>query len=898
VRTGVESTLTPLLTDLTALAAAVPAADLERIAQRLTVRLGELRTAVQSGSIAGTGSAVSEINALLDEYDVLRPTLVPVIAPVPALRTRLLEFPGDLDLGMAAVISILRPGGAVLSHVPTPAAGALDTLETWLLGIADWLHDLANSLDLSVIQAPITEIADGAQAVADGLQQAIIAVTLQVQSLFGQLESLLDAIDPAALQAEAEAAVQTFRNSVVTRIDAAVGPARDAVLAAVDAIDQAVDAFDPGQIIAALTDAVNALADVLQEGEVADAIGAIRGVLEDAASTLEALQFTPVTDAVVGTIDGLTGALRAIDPALIPAPAAEALQSAASVLPADLEPVTTPILDEFGELVDSGPVPILEQVRDAPAQLLETVRNFDPASLIGEQLTAPFQEVVRAMEQFVPSELLAPVETELESLKQRLRATASPGQAVKALEAPFAELRAAFDGFDPTTIVRPIDDALSAAMERLVAVLPVDETFAVIDEAVSAVRRVINTANGVVALIRRVRVMAGGLLNARPQLEAWVDEVLDKVDAIGDTSALQPQLDALRAALDATRADAIADQFTGGVAAARTALDQVRGTDRLAALIEAHRAVPRAALAALPSSAQKSALENALNRFDPLLPEFGAPWHQLGQLRQSLSAADTELQTLLGVWDDRFHSTDGSLALLRQVQASPAQFRAWAQETLEAQFIAPAAAVFGVLDPVRLVLDGFLVRLEDLVDLLTNKLAALLLGPGSIGGIRTALGQVVDQLLDLDLDFLSDSLQSLFDNVKAKLDNVSPERLRAALDASFAAVLDAITLDLILPPALLAQLDDTYAAVVDRLRALDPSAIVEEVVQPLFDDTILPLLEQFDLSPVLNTIIEKLAGLDDELKAELGRVNTSYRALLAALPSGGTQGASVSVGVG
>jgi hypothetical protein len=61
---------------------------------------------------------------------------------------------------------------------------------------------------------------------------------------------------------------------------------------------------------------------------------------------------------------------------------------------------------------------------------------------------------------------------------------------------------------------------------------------------------------------------------------------------------------------------------------------------------------------------------------------------------------------------------------------------------------------------------------------------------------------------------------------------------------------------------------------------------------------VIPLLEQFDLSPILDRIIEALNNLDDELKEELARVNTSYKAMLAAVPDGGSQGASVSVAVG
>ncbi len=898
VRTGVDATVSPLLADLSSLTTAIPADDLERIAVRLTTRLAELRAAVAAGDLTGTGAAVTEINTLADEYDVLRPTLAAPLAGVPALRTRLLELAGDLDMGMASMVTILRPGGAPLARVPSPAADALEALETWLTGLGDWLENIANAVDLSVIQEPIATIADGVRDVAEGLQQAIIGVTVQVQSIFAEAEALLDAIDPAALETTVQDAVQSFRDELVSSIDAAVGPARDAVLDAVAAIDTAVDAFDPAQIIAALTDAVNSLASVLTEGEVGDAITQIRSVLEDAATQLESLSFAPVGDTVVDVLDGVTSALRAIDPALLPGPAASALQAAASVLPPDLETATNPLLDEFGEIVDAGPVAVLEQIRDQPARVLDAVRAFDPASLIGDDLSAPFEDMVRAMEQFRPSELLEPVETELESLKERLRSAARPGLALAALEGPFEQLRQAFDSFDPDAILAPIDEALSGAMERLLAILPVDETFDVVDEALSGIRRVIETAQDTVALVRRVREMMNGLLDVRTQLDDWVDEVLDRVDAIGDASSLTPRLTALGSALDDTTATAIGSRFTAGTATARAALDQVGGLNRLSALIEAHRSVSRSALAALPASPDKTAVTAALDRFDPMLPDFGAPYRRTGELRSALAAADTELAALLTVWDDRFHAADGSLDALRHAEATPAQLRTWAAEALETQFVRPVAAALGVLEPARRVLDVTLGRLESLITTLTTKLEALLLGPGSLGGIRDALGSIVTELLDLDLEFLRTSVRSLFDNVRAKLDNISPERLAEAFDAAFDAILDAITIDLILPPADLTAIDDTYEAVLDRVRALDPAAIVTAAVQPIFDETVLPLLEMFDLSPFLDTIIDALATLDDELREELGRVNTSYKAMLAAVPSGGSQSASVSVGVG
>jgi hypothetical protein len=626
VDTGVANTLTPLFTDLSALNGSIPANDLANLADRLTVRLGELRGAIQAGNLSGTTAAVIEINTLLDAYDVQRPALAAAFTTVPPLALRLRELAGDLDLNMASMISVLRPGGSVLTKVPNPAADALGVLQTWLQDVTAWLQDVLDALDLSVIEQPIADIAEATRAAADGLQQAIVAVTVEVQSIFTQIEDVLDAVDPAAIQATVQDAIEQFRNQMVAQITAAVGPARDAVLDVVGQIDSAVDTFDPEQIINALNEAIGAITSVLSEGDVGNAIAQVRSALEQAVEQLENLQFTPVTDGVVSTIDGITSALNAIDSALLPAPAAQALQSAASLLPQDLEPVTTPILDEFGQLVDSGPVPVLQLVRDQPAQLMEAVRSFDPASLIGDELSAPFNEIVRELERFRPSQLLEPLETELESLKERLRNSASPAALAAPLQAPFEELQTAFNNFDPDTIIQPIDDALSDAMERLIELLPVDETFDVIDGALGAVQRVVAATQDVVTLIRRVRDMMNGLLDVRAQLETWVDEVLDKIDALGDTSSLQPALTALSSALDQTQATAIAARFATGTAPLRASLQFVNGSQRLAALIAAHRAVPRATLLTMPASAEKTAVLNAIDRFDPLLPDFGARW--------------------------------------------------------------------------------------------------------------------------------------------------------------------------------------------------------------------------------------------------------------------------------
>jgi hypothetical protein len=130
--------------------------------------------------------------------------------------------------------------------------------------------------------------------------------------------------------------------------------------------------------------------------------------------------------------------------------------------------------------------------------------------------------------------------------------------------------------------------------------------------------------------------------------------------------------------------------------------------------------------------------------------------------------------------------------------------------------------------------------------------------------------------------------------VRAKLDAVSPGTLAKPLDAAFAAILDTIAIDLILPPAQLAALDAAYDQFVAKLRALNPGELVINAVQPIWDETVLPLLASFDLTVIFDAVIARLGELDVDLRAELERVNKEYKELLAAVPAGDL---SVSVGV-
>jgi len=400
------------------------------------------------------------------------------------------------------------------------------------------------------------------------------------------------------------------------------------------------------------------------------------------------------------------------------------------------------------------------------------------------------------------------------------------------------------------------------------------------------VRRVLDTSDGVVALLRRVHGIVDAFGTAEADLQSWIAEVLDKIEQIPDPAAVNVGVVALRDAVDAIRGPARLTRFDALSAGSRTTLDAVNGTTRLSGIIMAYQRVSRPALQALPASANRTAILGVLDRFNPLAPAFGRPYKALGDVSAGVVTARALLQATVTGWDARFLPAGGTLDSLRRDSATPAQLRQSVEEMLDAQLVQPVASLVGFLEPVRAFLDTLLTALEGLLTRVRARADALLLGPDSVQGLRDALGGIVSSVTDLNLDFLEDALGTLFASVRAKLEAVSPVKLGEPLDAAFAAILDTLDIDLILPQAQLDALDAAYAEFLAKLRALDPGELVITVVQPIWDETVLPLLASFDLTVIFDAVIAKLRELDVELRAELERVNVEYKELLAAVPGG------------
>lgn len=884
---SVDAVFTPIETALEAVHNQLPTAGLAQIADDLAVHLETLRTAVLSGDLSATASTVAALNALLDSYVAVQLNVQSSLTlHFATLDDRLATLELDLDDQIGRLVALLQPE-SLFSFIPTPTESALSVaglgdFESWLNTLVEWFSELANRLDFSVIQEPLTTVAEALQQAVDALDAAMITVTLQVQSLFGEVETLLEQIDPAALLSEVQAAIDDFQTTLAKQLQGVFAPVRDAISTVITQIGDGMASFDPADIVDALKDALDKLTGVLKHPDVLSAMNAIRDAIESTTQALQAVSFTPLTNQVIAEIDKLTAAFQQLDPSQLSTPVQLALQAALAILPSDLTPIVDPLLARLGQVVVEGPLPLLQTVQQQPQILRDQIRAFEPGALLGGTISAPYHNLLGQMQAFKPSQLLNVAAAQLETLKARLQANANPGQLLTALEPPFASVLTAFDQLKPETLIAPLQTALQEAIGVVLEALPVDETLAQLDAVLQAVERATHMGTDTITLLQRMVDMLTGLANPRAQMDAWIETILTNVNNIADASPLQPALAAVETALEQTTAAVLSTHFNTSVL--QTALAALNPPARLVKIIQAYNSVPRPQLDALPNSPEKTAILAVLARFNPVEAAFGLPYQKAAALQTALPDAHTRLAALLLDWDDRYHDS-GPLVALRNLQATPENLRAWIGEALEDKAGRPLVAVLSLAAPLAQVLGAFVGKLQALVTALTDKLTVLLQGPGSLGAIRTLIQALLDKLQHFNLDFLAQSIGAVFADLRSKFEAINPAALRQTVDTAFGNMLDTLRLDLLIPAEHIAELDTAYQGIVEGLQALDPEKLVVKVVQPEFEAKILPLLDVFDPTAVLQALSDRLAGIEAELQAEMARVNDAYQKLRESIPS-------------
>jgi hypothetical protein len=896
LRNSTRLPLDALLTDLGTLQASLELPALTTFADAYATALDGLVVALEGGVPADTAAPVAAVNQALDDASItLDAWNATVGAETENLIARLDDLPDTLLDRSSHLLTLLEPvelPAQLVDAIPTPEAPdpeAVAAVQEAVQPIIDWLGQLVGLLDFSSIQGPVSDIADDAQGVADAVQNGLTGVAVQVQGVFDQIGEQLEVIDLNGLRTQLETQIDEYGGRLERELGTAFSPAADAVTAAVQTLSDALDNFDPEDVVDALRGVLEAITGVLESGEVADAIGEIQAAIAQVTGTLEGLSFSPLTDEVVDLIEQMTEALKALEQTDMNDAAKAALSVALQVLPDDLTPVTDPLLEEFDELIEQGPVPLLERVAEKPAALLDTITGFEPGALIGDSLGTPYREALETAEAFRPSELFEAIDGELQKARDTIAKDASPGRALQALQGPFDALKQELERYSPDTLIQPLEDRIEAAVAEVIEASPVDEIFAVVDRIFAVIENALAVPQNLVATLERLDTLLADLADSDNQVDAWRDGLLDKVFGVTNIAAISAALADLNSALADAAHSALLDRFDTQSQALVDALSAFGPGSRLTSLATAYNRAQSLA-AAMADSPEKTAVLAALDRFDP---GRASPLRLGQQLEQALAGFREAFVALQAEWQELLEDPEGLLAEMAAVTADADGLRTLVANAIE-PLLAPLRYLFRWFASLQPALAGMLSKLTELVDTLTSGVAELLTGPGSLQAISDAIQSVVDTLRNIDIGFLREALQALYIQLLDELEALNPAQLGEVLDAAFASLLDTIDLDLVIPPGAVDTLDTSYDSTLDKLRALDPEELVTAVVQPEYEATVVPLVDAFDLTPLFDALIEFLRGLAEELGGEMDRVNTAYQGLRAARPSLGSINVNVS----
>jgi hypothetical protein len=897
LRAGPDKAFSVLEQELDPVREGLRIADLQQISSVLRDQLATIAAAVEAGDLSGIGPAMGAIEGACALGETVGVHWTGgVQEQLARWRQRLACLPEDLDVHISQRVGLLRPVG-LLDDLGSLFPSSAREQEQRSVAVAEfsaeldryvaWAWDLVNRIDLQAVEEPLATAAQGARSAVDGLDDTMVQVAMQVQSLFGEAEAIVDQVDMAAIADSAAQAISDFRQEITDRLQELTQPIRDAVEALITSIRGTLDSFDPAVVADACRQVIDALESALGSSELQDAVGRIREAIDTAAARLDELSFAPVTEQVVRGVDEATQALESIDASQLNPVLRTALDAAVGLLPQDISALTDPLIDDLGRLIEEeAPMPQIRGVLDKPQQALGFVRQYEPRTLIGSALSEPFDALHDRLTAFRPSTMVRePLERVIDTLKERLETHANPALLLDPLIPLFDQLMARIDALDPGALVEPLEARIQALIDRLLDALRIDEVLEQVGAVLDRISEVIGAIDHARAILQRLDGFLEGLADPQGQFDAWLGPILDKLElpaASGPLDAFQAEL---AAAVEGLEADALRNRFGATADAVLAELEGINADQLLVPAIQAYRSISREQLSIVEGfDAEKAALEALLDDCNPMQLEFSGPFQGLADFTASLRQAGEALEGSLAGWDARWHAAGQPLAELRALSVRGDALRTQLSASLQSRMVAPFVSLFGAAAPLRDALSPILDNLERMVTLLQAKLDSALLGPDALGGAYEAMDGLIERLRDIDLGFLRESLGALFANLQGKMHSLSPAALKTALDSEFQRMLEALDLGLLMPEQSPDPLDQTYDDLVEDFAALDPDALLVNDLQATFEEHVVPLLDSFDLTPLVQRILDRLAALDDELKAEMQRVNGSYNGLLQAIP--------------
>jgi len=804
-----------------------------------------------------------------------------------------------------------------LSGLPSfDLPGLLAALEGKVEGFAAQIR----AFDTAALAAPLAQGLGAVTGAIHSLADVLARVTATIRSA---LESVRQAVAALPFDTIANAirdvlqpvtAVLDAIRQLIAGIETALHTAVDATTQALTAVEHLVDQFKTE--VEALFGQAKVVVEQVHIDQVVDQVTNLIKAFDD---VLAKAQMQPYFDTAIAAVGTAADVISAVPFALLP-----------DSMKADVETAVQPIRDadagavqvEIEQLLEitDGKFALRPEIEKAIADvqasydaLITAVKAHSPHALVA-QIDVKLAEVAAKIHDLSPQLTLQPVQDAIDHVKATI-AGFDLRKELKPVDDAFAKILQALDRFSPDQLIAPLDEKVKQARDKVVTTIHLDQWGPAIDSVVAQ-------ANGLLARFDPTQLA--------PKLQSALAEATDLLDRFPDVSLLGGfgNLAALLLSGSGLRVypwtfgvvtgwlgagggttDLLARSGRIADAVSRTK-DAVAAVDltalalQLGAKIQAVQAAMAGNAALAAGSPERLRLEAATGGLDAnaaLAPLAGNRDRYLAALTRSASLGETLRRIGLSEVDAtivRLRAAFAPLHVINDFLRDVA--RRLGFPGLEQGLVPALKNLLAVATPERLtgIVMPIFIALRDRVDALLQAV---------VTPIQAAIAELNHLVAEIDLGPLRQSVDAVFQEIRAQIESLQPSRLLAQPLASF----DALKLEVAgFDPlkdllAIVNALRDTIERILGKLKA-------EEILaSPLaIYDHILAELSKLDIDPLLTPVLDQLDAIAAQVDTGLTGTVAAFRRLQDSLPSGdgGAAGAlagaagdlagSVSVSVG
>jgi hypothetical protein len=733
----------------------------------------------------------------------------------------------------------------------------------------DWLCNLIEKLNIAEAAVHFNTAAADMSQKLDDWNTAVDSFMTEINDRLQNLESEIDQIDTAEIEEEIKDAINAYKEAIQDEVIWILSKIETEIDKFVALVETTADNYSHQDLEDSLNDFIQSIAEILME--YMERLDQVKSSLSAAGEKLKNLSFKAVSDLIVEQIDKATDDLKAIDPDKLNGGVRLALTVALDVLPTDelLLKRMDKLKDELDELIESGPVRLIEKYKDKPDELLEKIMEKSPAPLVKAKLGELYGQLVKVLEGFKPGDIVNPIDDKLSEIDAAIEKMDNPCKIFDSVVVLYEKLLLALDRFDREAVLDYLEDQKEKLKEAIDEVAPPE----MIDDIIERLEELAEAPGELQTVLEKVRDITAHFDNPEQKIDQWLqDRFYDKIDDLfalsGFGTDLVDLIDEVSDEADDFSNNEVQLRVTAKVYALLAVIQALDPQDQLSNLLLAYNNVKASPIEELPEP-ERTNVQDFLNDFSPFDPVIVANLEAFQSLKDKLEAHYKRLTD----WKHLFFGPHSPLNSCVPTADT-------LKDCVEAAFKPPLMALLSSMPQIKTFIEELTAILDEFI---TDCLPDISGFSAGLAGIKNNWQFVADELQNIDLS-VAYNLDAIYAAVQSKLNDLDVKGLQTAVCEAFDDLRDNLKVSQIISENDIESLEKSYAKLLEVAQAFDPVKWVEETVEPEFIRLLEPYLEPFDLTKFFEDLLERLDVLKKEIREELDRIFREFMEMLAAVP--------------